>query len=87
MFAAINHINEFYSGLKSIKRNFPFNCAVIGYDDRVILTSADEYDNGKLTYTLTFELDEYGNILHIFSFEKDGSLRTTVENEVVPVYE
>ena len=57
------------------------------YDDKGILTSADGYDNGELTNTLTFELDEYGNILHISSFEKDGSLRTTVENEVVPVYE
>ena len=57
------------------------------YDDKGILTSADGYDNGELTNTLTFELDEYGNILHISSFNKDGSLHTTVENEVVPVYE
>lgn len=57
------------------------------YDNNGILTSADGYNNGELTNTLTFELDEYGNILHISSFNKDGSLNTTVENEVVPVYE
>ena len=57
------------------------------YDDNGILTSADGYDNGELTNTLTFELDEYGNILHTSFFSQDGSLRTTVENEVVPVYE
>ena len=57
------------------------------YDDNGILTSGDYFDNGDLLFTYSFELDEYGNILRIATFNADGSPRTTVENEIVPVNE
>ena len=57
------------------------------YDDNGILTSGDYFDNGDLLFTYSFELDEYGNILRMSTFNADGSPRTTVENEIVPVNE
>lgn len=57
------------------------------YDDNGILTSGECFDNGNVISSYSYELDEYGNILRMSVFNADGSPRTTVENEIVPVYE
>lgn len=57
------------------------------YDDKGILTGGESYRNGDLSYTQSYELDENGNIIKISTFDKDGSLITTAENEIVPVNE
>lgn len=57
------------------------------YDDNGILTDGEWIENGEVTRTISFVLDEYGNILHYSYFDKDGNLVTNVENEIVPVNE
>ncbi|MDO5133453.1 MAG: hypothetical protein Q4D81_10805 [Eubacteriales bacterium] len=57
------------------------------YDDNGILTDGEMFENGEVTETYTYVLDEYGNILNYSVFDKDGNLARTVENEIVPIYE
>lgn len=57
------------------------------YDDKGLLTSGEWFENGDLESTYSYELDEYGNIIRFSIFNKDGTLRKNVENEIVPLNE
>ena len=57
------------------------------YDDKGVLTSGEWFENGDLESTYSYELDEYGNIISFSIFNKDGTLRKDVENEIVPLVE
>jgi uncharacterized protein YuzE len=57
------------------------------YDDKGVLTSGEWFENGDLESTYSYELDEYGNIISFSIFNKDGTLRKDVENEIVPLDE